>query len=133
MGAFFETEEARYHVWFDPATMKCDRVLYKNPTRGRQGEFPVRKLNIEAACNVPIIAALMKEVVDRKLVDEMVRRRTAEQTAATRAEAVKLSVLRFWRAQMLGQPIERPADMDDETFANLSRQLAEQFFPAVEI
>lgn len=128
MIALFTSGDARYHVWFDPATLQLtDRVLYKNPIVDTP-RSQCRQLDPNNATNAPTIAALFKLVVDLRLVEATVAQFNADRAQKEREAYVRSFVAQFWAAKMRGQHVDLPANIGIETF-NETSLLAQTIFP----
>lgn len=76
--AGFSLNGARYHLWFNLATLKTeDDVLYKNPPIGIKshdpGYFYTRRLDATNRVNASLVAKLFVEIKERKLVEAAIQ------------------------------------------------------------
>lgn len=125
MSASFTAPDGIYHIWFDPSTMKLlhNSILFKNPPKGRVAR--TKRLDGTNRTNAPIVEALLKTIIDRKLIEAA---RAAIKT--NQSHDVRAFVREYWenvmRIDSCRAPL--PADISDDEFRAVSKNLADELF-----
>jgi hypothetical protein len=126
--AMFNMGNARYHIWFDYKTLEIEKTLFKNPPEGVSRHdrdfFDPRHLVWDNKANRPLIEHVFAVIKEQKLIEQALAKKQAEEEAKARAFEIRQHVSKYWQARMRDQTYVLPESIDEATFLEVSRALA---------